>query len=199
MNNMKLIISCLVFLLLFLGIAHVVHSASYKIPNHPKPLQEELLADPIKLDCGAIIMEWRGSDIDFNRVNALCSMSIKMFFPFVHARGYTTSSDKFIYKISIIPETTDYRDLNDIKYRFRNRAINREDLSGYTDYVLEYIFTTSNISSNEFNVSFAHELFHAMSHYYGVLYQHEGKNLEEKIRIDELLAEKFTNNLGLGY
>ena len=157
------------------------------------PLPTELLSKPVELDCGATIREWRGSRLTesrIERVNSMCSLVNEKFGPFVKELGYSPSDAPFYYSLSFIPYGKNYRDLNDIEYRFAGRA-GGTNLTGYTVHEGRYVFNISNPNDRDFDVSFAHELFHAMSYHYGIHAQHEG----DVDMIEENLARKFTKRL----
>src|SRR5690606_24259958 len=142
------------------------------------------------------VVEWQGGKKNIKLVNELCSLVEKNFHSFVATHGFKTDRNiKFNYSISFLPYDTKYRHLNDLLYRFANRLLQRNDLTGYTDHDTRYVFNISDISDDEFTVSFVHELFHAMSHTYGLFDSFSGSKYD-KIRSDEALAQKFTESLG---
>jgi hypothetical protein len=87
--------------------------------------------------------------------------------------------------------------LNDETYRFRYRFVKGITVTGYTDRSEKYSFAISDTSDSEFKVTFVHEMFHAMSMFYGVYENHPG-TLSDKSRADEILAQEFTVWLGYG-
>jgi hypothetical protein len=74
--------------------------------------------------------------------------------------------------------------MNDLKYRFIDREQVR--MKGYTSFINKWTFMDQT-DDVEFDVTFVHEIFHAMSAFYGV-----------KNRYEEESAKNFTESLGLG-
>lgn len=181
-----------VFFILFASSA----SADSKVYGHMAPLSSELLPYPMALKCGAVVKEWRGSLASYKSrmqtANNLCSFTKKHFFEFIHSKGYESKNAPFRYSIAMLPVDSKYRSLNDKEYRFVNRAGVQGEISGYTSHTSRYVFNVGDIDDYEFDVSFVHELFHAMSHHYGVLDQHQGSGRPEKTTKDEQLAQEFT-------
>src|SRR5689334_5627493 len=101
-------------------ISSISFAADTKEVGHMIPLPEELLNSPIQLDCGAIIMEWRGSKINRSLPNKLCSFTKEKFFLFINEQNhnYELIDVPFFYDISLIPGDDNYRSLNDEAYRF---------------------------------------------------------------------------------
>lgn len=199
-------------------------SANQKIVGHMAPLDDELLSPALTLkkDCaGVAIREWRPSVNKDNTqpsrraakmMSEVCNLAVDHFDKYVREKGYTPRSlAKFRFNISLIPfdaydDGTQYRNLNDISYRFakRFRTIDQDGnpshILGYTsragdDYVyLRNDPLTPNWKENpRFKVVFAHELYHAMSFRYGVWDQMGGDSNQE-----EEMAYGFTESLGLG-
>lgn len=162
-----------------------------KVIGHMQPMQSELLKNPIYLDCGAVIREYRGSKPSRHVANSLCTSAKRKFVPFVLELNYVLIDADFNYDISIIPGDQNYRSLNDEEYRFQGRNDGPGFNTGYTSFDSRILFCVPPIEP-DFEITFLHELFHAMSHHYGVLYQHPGKTLAQKIEYDEELAQKFT-------
>ncbi len=156
-------------------------NADSKIWGHTDPLPEEMLANPIHLECGAEIKEWRGSPVDSQTVNSLCTFTKNRFYSFYEAKGISIKNPApFRYSLSFIPVTSRYRDLNDSQYRFAGRTTSFK-ISGYTLNDVRYVFNISNTYDPQFNVSLVHELFHALSFHHGVNGPY-----------DEDFAEEFT-------
>ena len=157
------------------------HPFQRELLGHTHPFQRELLENPITLKCGAVIREWRGSPINKEKVEKLCTFTKVRFFPFMKSKGFNVNeSVPFTYSLSFIPNSSQYRDLNDSEYRFSGRST-RFKISGYTLNDVRYAFNLSNTYNHQFNVSLVHELFHALSFHYDV----NGPD-------DEILAEEFT-------
>lgn len=180
-------------ILLVAGVAF----SDQRIVGHMTPLPEEKLENPITLDCGIIVQEVRGNSADYATLNSMCTHAYTNFWKFVDAKDLQTNHRaRFIWNVSFLPDDTCYRCLNDEQYRFRYRHV-KGRLVGYTDRDQRYAFVLSNNRDREFNVTFVHELFHAMSMYYGIYDNHPG-NWSQKTAADERLAVEFTEWLGYG-
>jgi hypothetical protein len=70
-------------------------------------------------------------------------------------------------------------------------------VTGYTSFHFRYTFVMGDTNHENFDVSVVHELWHAMSWYYGIFQRHPGNESQRLIR-DEKLAVGFTEWLGLG-
>lgn len=170
--------------------------ADTRVVGHPTPLPEELLENPVTLNCGATVREVDGPTPNYANLNSMCTHAHSNFFKFIEAKGLRTQHRRaFTWNLSFIPESASYRDLNDERYRFHNRFI-RGRVIGYTSRNHRYAFMSSRIDS-EYNVTFVHELFHSMSMHYGVYDNHPG-TWAEKTATDERLAVEFTEWLGYG-
>jgi hypothetical protein len=170
--------------------------ADQRIEGHMTPLPNELLDNPVTLDCGITVQEVRGN-VNFNKINSMCTYAYTKFWKFITKRGIETNGrEGFFWNISFIPEGSCYRCLNDDEFRFKYRNV-KGPLVGYTDRDQRYAFMLSNSNDAEFNVTFVHELFHSMSMYYGIYDNHPG-NWSEKTLADEILAEEFTEWIGYG-
>jgi hypothetical protein len=172
--------------------------ADQPVKGHPKPLPEEMLVEPIHLNCGATIYEWRGSyGRDIGKLNALCDMTHQKFMEFVRMKGLKIKTFKrFTFPISLLSEGEHYRDLNDLRYRFNVRATNGQGkVWGWTSKTEMWSFMLGETSSIEFDITFVHELFHCMSMHYGIFEQHPAGRRPE---YDERLAREFTTWLGMG-
>lgn len=171
--------------------------AEQKTIGHSEPLPQEQLSSPIRLSCGILISEISNADLNYKTLNKLCSFSVEKFFIFIHNKKLQPHHNSpFVWNISFLPEGSCYRCLNDQQYRFYNRYV-AGNVIGYTDGNIHYIFMISNINDPEFNVTFVHEVFHAMSMFYGIYNNHPG-NYANKSKIDDVLAEEFTSWLRLG-
>ena len=167
--------------------------------GHIKPLPEELLQTPITLDCGVTIVEnvekHNGSLVraelteqDIKTLNTVCLKVATSYIGFLSTHNMGTPSiEKFHWEVSFLPDTRDYRCLNDTKYRFYSRRIQEGNVAvdGYTDEFNKLTFSLSNRNSKYFKTVFAHETFHALNYFYG-------------IADTEKLAEDFTAQLGYG-
>jgi len=171
--------------------------ADQRIVGHMLPLPEETLSSPVQLDCGIVIKEVRGGSLNVAKLNQMCSRAASSFFPFIEREGLTPMHrNSFDWNVSFLPEPRCYRCLNDETYRFKFRHVHGM-LIGYTDLNQGYIFMLSDFSDREFNVTFVHELFHAMSMFYGVYNSHPG-SWSDKTAADDRLAYAFTDALGYG-
>lgn len=197
-----------IFVILFTSTA----AADSRVKGHMTPLKSEMLSSPVKLNCGAVVREWRGGDdVSFkeriDKINSLCSFAQQNFFEFVKTEceiqksGMTirlcrdaeiNEQQPFSYSISMIPLDSNYRNLNDKEFRFINRGGNQGKISGYTSFKNEYVFNISDVNDKEFDVSFVHEMFHAMSRSYGLQAQYKVLGEYYRVRRDERLARAFT-------
>ena len=188
-----------VLLLSILLITNTALAQDNHAKGHVKPLPEELLQIPVTLDCGVTIVEnvekLNGrlvkaelTEKDIKTINLICSKVAINYSGFLstHHMG-TPSIEKFHWEVSFLPDTRDYRCLNDTKYRFYDRRIQEGNVSddGYTDKFNKLTFSLSNRNSKYFKTVFAHEIFHAMNYFYS-------------IEDTERLAEDFTAQLGYG-
>lgn len=184
----------------FLAIIFISSSTfgDVKIYGHIEPLENEQLPCPVVLDCGANIIEWRSvTQKDIQQLNKLCTHALSNFFIFAKRKGKELPINyNFYAKLSLIPYGTNYRDLNDLTYRFRYRTIQSE-VSGYTDYISRFSFIFSDQMHREFKTTFVHELFHSMSIYYGLYDLYPGST-NDKVTNNEELAIEFTEWLGYG-
>lgn len=167
-----------------------------RMVGHPTPLQNELLRNPVTLDCGAVVREVRGSSQNYAQLNDMCTHAYSNFFQYIKAKGLRVSHyNTFDWNISFLPEATCYRCLNDEKFRFNNRFVGGAVI-GYTSRNDHWAFITS-ARDSEFMVTFVHEMFHSMSMFYGVYDNHPG-SWAQKTNADEKLAAEFTEWLGYG-
>lgn len=172
-----------------------------KLPGHMQPWPDEELASPVRLACGVTIVEWTAGSprtpAVIAKLDAICSRAVAAFpeFALKHHLPRPRMVRPFTWPLSLIPEGACYRCLNDTEYRFSTRAVHW--LWGYTSRNAAATLMLSDTDSPVFERIFTHEIWHAMSMYYGVFEQHAGGD-DEKIRADEALAEGFTRFLGLG-
>lgn len=166
------------------------------VVGHPTPLSRELLESPVTLDCGATVRESRGSVQDYKHLNDMCTHAALNFFKYINARNLKAQNDlPFTWNISFLPIDNGYRSLNDEEFRFNNRFIGGRVI-GYTDRNDRYAYMSS-VHDREFDTTFVHEMFHAMSMHYGVYDNHPGTWME-KTEADERCAQEFTEWLGYG-
>lgn len=173
------------------------------------PLQNELLKDPISLNShcsGIIVREWRStqSSLASNRLVYLCQLVANNFYRFTRARGYKPDNTLPSWNVSLIPLDSNYRSLNDNKFRFSNRphycsSTGRKcesneaplPVSGWTQWDIRYLFVRNDVIVNnsfnyDFDYFFVHELFHVFSYTTGV------RNQEyNPAYTDEVLAKEF--------
>ena len=168
------------------------------IKGNIMPLGSEVLAKPIMLSCGLRIYEWRGADPDVDYVQRLCQRARLYIERFLLARGLTPRppAEPFAWSASMIPEGDCYRCLNDTTFRFDYRA-DRPPILGLAVLYYRHIFMLSDTHSENFGVTFVHELFHAFSHYFGTSSSYPGTP-EERVAADEANARAFTRYLGFG-
>lgn len=182
-------------------------AADDKAAGHLHPLPQELLADPVELNCGSVIDEWRGSKIEQERVNALCTLAADAFHGFALREGYEIPIGyQFSYRLSFLPSGTGYRNLHDTTWRFNHRS-GSDGRTGFTLLNDKRAFILSDTEDPDFEVTVVHELFHAMSFESGFVYSHRPsperdiprrRTLRWKLHKNELLAREFTDMLGLG-
>lgn len=186
--------------------------------NEPMtPRAEEKLSEPLSLkdECRYVrVREWRvdgenqtpKSPEALELLSGVCLLAVGKFPEFVKRHGYTVENS-FVnvdFNLSIIPDNSHYRNLNDIEFRFAQRTHTRDangkilPVLGYFQEDAEYIYIYNEMfyqdkTNPQFLEVFAHELFHGMSRLYGVYQQHTG----DKHAVDEKLAQLFTQELGL--
>lgn len=172
---------------LFIFLFSVNLQADEKVIGHISPFFEELLIQPIDLECGAVIREWQGqySQDDIKKLNNLCTYAKNSFWEFVEENSLNVEKNKpFHYNLSLLIDGHGYRQLNDLQWRFSFRS---NEVWGYTSKDLRYSFILSDLDNRNFNKTFIHELFHALSIHYG-LYKNPSS--------DEKLARKFEEKYG---
>jgi hypothetical protein len=94
----------------------------------------------------------------------------------------------------LLPDSEQYRGLNDTSYRFYDRQY-QDPVWAYTSYDYNYIFIVNDTELSNFNTIFTHEIFHALSMSSGIFDSHPGDKYA-KYATDEYLAIKFTQYLG---
>lgn len=175
----------LLFLSIFLFSLNL--QADEKVIGHISPFFNELLIQPIDLECGAVIREWQGkySHGDIRKLNILCTYAENKFWDFVKEKSLNVKKNKpFHYNLSLLIDGHGYRQLNDLQWRFSFR---NNEVWGYTSKELRYSFILSNLNHRNFNRTFIHELFHSLSIHYG---------LYKNARADERLAQEFEEKYG---
>lgn len=191
----KYIIGFLVFLFSTTAIANS-QTAANMLPTH-----NELLTQPISLSCGVTIREWHGESAPnkqtIKELNTLCHRGLVSFSRFLSSKKLKAPhSGTFSWNWALLPDGSCYRCMNDIAYRFNRRFI-KAPLWGYTGRNERFTFTVSdlNLKSPKYNKIFVHELFHAMSMYYGLYDTHAPNDVERTMK-DEALAKQFTQYMG---
>lgn len=172
----------------------------HRVTGHITPLPHEELSPPIHLSCGVVIEEWRGASPDAaarGKVRRLCNEA-KAYFP-EYVRRYNlrvtqAELDTFQWPFAMLPDNRGYRNLNDTKWRFWDRPY-KGRVYAYTSHTDQYTFMMSNARDTEFSDTFVHEAYHAMSYQTGVFFQLPG-DYDEKIAMDESMAQEFTRELG---
>jgi hypothetical protein len=184
-----------------------VSPRSQKAKGEMRPLPQELLGKPIKLTgaCSKVkVIEWRGSKLSKGAIKSIdetCNQAVKGFKPFMKRQyGYHIKGDlsKFDADLCLLPLNSDLRSMNDTDYRFYYRSL-KVDLWGYFQRAADNIYIRSDVfteghENDEFVMTLAHELFHAMSYQYKIFHQHGG----DKDQVEEAMADQFTEYLGLG-
>ena len=190
-------ISLAIALIISLVTASIPAQSQDKLTGHIMPLDSELLSPSIHLACGLTIKEWRGGPRDRARVESLCMLAIKSLDPYLKENHLEKIHNRpFDWSASLLPWGKCYRCINDLDWRFRYRQA-RFLVTGYTSLSYQYTFTVGNIEHRNFDVSFLHEMWHAMSYYYGIYDNHPGDEAA-KLIADEHLAVGFTQWLGFG-
>lgn len=204
--------SRVVFVLLFF--VSSVAAADSRIVGHMLPLEEERLQDPIILPhCpGVRVIEWRAtvgqddtgqSEAATNELDELCSLAVNSFHAFLVKQRIAPRrplngfhEDICLMPADIYNHGTQYRNLNDNKYRFASRKHKEiRYIWGYSDQDSSTVFLRNDVLTSDgreirFSNTFTHELYHAMALYTGIYYT-TGEDS------DEDLANRFTRFLGL--
>ena len=175
-----------------------------------QPLTNELLQNSIPLtdECKNIsIVEWKShskeslnTKISVDNIDKVCNKSVKNFFVFSNQK----KSKLLPIKISLLPASSDYRNLNDSEFRFVFRSGNYDNqgnlipIFGYFQRSISHIYLINEVLKKEkenwiinptFKNVFIHEIFHALSYQTGLFHKHVG----DKDLKDEKLAVKFAN------
>lgn len=190
------------------------------------PLSSEQLSSPYTLSgvCKDVrIVEWRPtpeylSSTSYS-VQALtvldktCQQAVSKFKSFLKSESLTGKAPTTIaFSVSLMPADasrhgTEYRNLNDITFRFFNRTKEYDEdgnvylIWAYSQRSNHYIYIRNDVLNDdgktvnsEFVKIFAHEIGHTLSYYYGIYDNHSG----DKDAEDEKLARKFTTYLHYG-
>lgn len=174
----------------------------------------EALPNPISLsNCrGVRIIEWHGNikSPAIQVIDETCKLATRHFESYAVARGFDIPlnfSYQFIWSLAILPYDTDYRHLNDVKFRFFSRYPKYYPdgsvymMPGYTSYInretfiFNEILTSSGRPNERFITILAHEFAHALSFHYGIFAGFKGNN---RVAAEENFAVGFTEYLGLG-
>lgn len=188
-------------------------SADDKIVDHIHPMKSELLKQPIHLKkcSGVDIIEWRPHPfLDSKIIDIIddaCKIAVEAFPKFLETQNLEPHpASPFKWNLCFIPYDEEYRDLNDVSFRFKNRSKrfladgSLVPIPGYTVHQLHDTFVYNKILNSDSSVNerfitiFTHEMFHAMSWHYGIFQRHVGN----KSLIEEKLAVSFTKFLNLG-
>jgi len=162
---------------------------SFASANRMQPLASERLNNPIELDCGIFIKEWRGGKKDIKLVNKLCSKSLDYYPAFLKKHNLKRKHTWiFRFSMALVPDGRCSRCMNDLDDRFVERP-QQSILIGYTSANQRWTYLIGDTYHPEFKVTFVHELFHALNVFYGLWTPTEA---------EEDLAEAFTYDLGLG-
>ena len=169
------------------------------------PLADEMLSKPITLSdkCdGVVVREWRETDPGTEATPAairvmdrLCNRALGAFERFTDRHGLErVHSLPFSWSVSVLPDEDCYRCLNDLTYRFSTRFAQIE-VWGYTSLTHRFIFVLNQVQVNGkpgllWQKVWVHELFHALSMYYGIFESHAG-TAAKRVKIDERYAKKF--------
>ncbi len=220
MRHIKYLILFLILLIPSLSIAqgHSTQMAPLQSERLKNPI---VLTDRCK---NVNIIEWRftpgimrstaPTKKNIKILDDICNHVMKNVVKFVKSKNYSLNDDisNFNTSVCIMPANLHRfgrspRNLNDIKYRFSTRSKSYTpdgrlySIWGYYQRYNNHIYIRNDVllndgvtANNDFKTTFAHELFHAISYYYGVYYQHNGN----KSGVEEKLAEDFTEYLGLG-
>ena len=182
---------CTFFIFIIFWVVPV--SGDEKVTGHMAPFIDERLSSSIELDCGVSIVENKDKrKLPVNRINNWCMKAVSRFPDFLKAKEIKINTSRpFHWVLSFLPESDCYRCLNDLTYRFHERQ-HQGNVIGYTDKNSRYSFVFDDASDVEFRPTVIHELFHAQSMFYG-LYDSHSEDYGEQAKMDEALAEEFTN------
>lgn len=188
------------------------------------PTEAEKLSEPIKLqqECKKIaIIEWKESlayqnssqncSLAIQTIQKTCVKAVKYFPIFVKKYNFIPDKQDYSFTISLLPanikrDGADKRNLNDIEGRFADRSKTYDDngnpfpIWGYHQRAASHIYLRNDVLLDDgitpnpgFLMVFTHELFHGMSYTSGFFDMHEDKDLD-----DEMMADEFTVEMGLG-
>lgn len=212
-----------VYLFLILALAFPsLALADSKVVGHMEPLPHELLAQPIKLTnyCkGVTIVEWRPTKDSVSItspskeaqkvIEKACNKALSNLQKFANKHNLKIDKNKkFKAKIALMPadiynDGRLYRNLNDNRYRFKNRT--RKDIqyiwgwgseNGYL-YVRNDVLKYGKQPNPAFELVFVHELWHVISFQYDI-FDNLSNDEDEKYRKDEELAQDFSEFNGYG-
>ena len=196
--------------LLFLIIL-LFSTVAFASDEQMEPLPNEKLQNPITLtqECKNVrIVEWKESDsaeskmtkAHIETLDKLCRYAILKFPEFLKSRGLKMNHQSdFQTSISLLPIDTEFRNLNDLQFRFSTRSVTYDEngdpyqIYGYFQRKTNHIYVRNDVAEDA-KVVFLHELFHAASLYYGVYYQYPIK----RASTDENMAKEFTKFIGFG-
>lgn len=180
------------------------------------PLPEEKLTKSIFLTekCALVeIVEWRGGNEaerkeEVAELDRICQQVVEKFPVFIKEKtDFKLSEDRgFSQSISVIPVNSEFRNLNDVEFRFSTRSGIEYDENGEVEPIWGYhqratsfiyiynLVRTKGKLNLQFRTVFAHELFHALSFKLGIFHQHTG----DKNQKEEEMAQQFTEWMGWG-
>lgn len=217
MNKYAKYIVYIIILLIITLFSKSSISSDYSDIEDMKPLKNELLEQPIVLkDChGLIIIEWRSTpdkklltspnSKSIKIINDICKLVFEKYPSFIKKEGYSFSKNHLeaaagksacLMPADIYDHGKDFRNLNDLNYRFKNRSTKYSKyVWGFYSIKLKTMFM-ENDPIDEFDkpdlyfqTTFAHELYHIISSYTGIYYK-VGVSEEEE------MAERFTQFIG---
>lgn len=168
--------------------------ANVFVSGHMEPFKNELLNKPINLCENVKLVELHRSisDRQLQDLQETCIVATSNFNRFLDYKNLDQRDIAgFKWQVSFLPIDSQYRHLNDLKYRFINRSHfkNVSTIPGYNNPQIKMLFVQDDLEDEHTKTIFAHELFHAMSWQFGIF-----RNVEA----DEKLAVEFTNFIGLG-
>jgi hypothetical protein len=187
-----------------------------------EPMTQELLPEPIKLECkGLTIIEWRSTP-QFQKmtspspeaiavINHLCSEAFSKYPEFLWSQfnwTATTTDHNFDVKISMIPSNNNLdgdapRSLNDFKFRFSNIPQVCCNLGLYLEN-RSYLLLRNDplilshgklVQYPNFAKIFVHELAHVMNDKFG----YKNKYFPGDVNRDEALAQNFSVWMGFTF
>lgn len=186
-------------------VAGVTHAEEGRVVGGMTPLAEEFLAQSIALTgkCrGVLVRECRvgvpGSEVTpaaIRLMDRICNRAVRAFDTFIAENKLGRAHSRpLTWSMSLLPDGSCFRCLNDMKYRFAHRYVQR-NLWGYTGLYQRYTFIINEICEGGapnpiWRRAWVHELFHALSMHSGVFDAH-ADNDADRVRTDERLAAKF--------